>query len=142
MRPGYSLLEVLVVLAILGVTAAIATPNIARMVERRAADSVVQTVSAAMIDLRVRAHVWAEPIGSEAIADHIRSDLPAGWNVEVPEGFAFNSLGYCSGGEIVLVQPNGARRPRQFSEAGCYPTSGTPARNPTGFAFEARRHAG
>jgi type II secretory pathway pseudopilin PulG len=131
-------MEVLVVLAILSVTAAIATPSVSRMVEQRSARAVVQGLAASLTELRVRAHVHAEPIDSEAIADHIRAGLPEGWEVEVQDDFAFNSLGYCTGGEVVLIQPDGARRPRHFAAGGCIPQSETGPRNRAGFAIVAR----
>ncbi|MHA6288824.1 hypothetical protein [Maricaulis sp. CAU 1757] len=108
------------------------------MVERREAAAVLNTAVAELIDLRVHAFTRSAAIGSDDIESQIRSQLPDGWQVEVAEGFAFNALGYCTGGQIALIQPNGTRRTQSFAAGNCSQVQSAIARNQAGFGIEAR----
>jgi len=51
-RPGYSLLEVVTVVAIIAVAVTLSTPNMLRMMERQAAQGVVRSLDITLLRLR------------------------------------------------------------------------------------------
>ena len=136
-RPGYSLLEILVVLAILGAAAALSGPSVARMIDRYEAQAVVRSAEARLGELRLTAFTRSRPYTAEEIQAELNQVIAAGWSVDAPDTLAINASGYCTGGELVLVEPSGRAWRRTLSEGECRP--GSTARRSQGFALTPRR---
>lgn len=133
---GYSLLEILVVLAILAVAATISVPLIGNMVERYRAHSVATDLQTHLIDLRTRAVMQASDLSQASISQTLNDALPAGWRIELDEAISFRANGYCPGGPATLVSPAGRVRPLVLEAGRCFIQTG-PASREAGFRFSA-----
>lgn len=136
-REGYSLLEILVVLAILGLAAALSGPSVTRMIERYEAQSVVRIVEGRVSEMRLRAFLRSSPLTGEEIEAQLNEISAEGWSISVPETMTINASGYCTGGELVLQEPAGRTWRRTLSEGECRPDA--IARRLQGFALAPRR---
>jgi prepilin-type N-terminal cleavage/methylation domain-containing protein len=104
---GFTLLELLVVLAILGLVAGLVAPALVRSVESWRAQSEVDRVTDQIRALPARARargrpllidddVLASPDGPVSAAD--------GWMVTTPDPWTVRANGYCEGGILVLAR--------------------------------------
>lgn len=106
-RRAYSLLEVLIVVALLGLAVAISGPSLGRMIERQQAQQTLKAGAAALSELRVEAFVTGTDYRSEQVQERVNAALATGWSSEVPETLAFRRSGYCQGGQVRIVEPSG-----------------------------------
>lgn len=105
--PGFTLLELVVVLAILGLAAALAAPSLMRSVETWQAAAQVDRLAVQIEGLPARARARGRPIvlGGKPDPDP-DADAPLvvepGWTVSIPEPWTVQANGFCEGGEVVL----------------------------------------
>lgn len=88
-RRGFSLIELLIVLLIIGTLAGIAIPNLNRAVLRaRAVDAVadMNAVKVAVLNYQADAHAWPEDVD--------RGQIPPGLDEYLPENFSFTGDDY------------------------------------------------
>ncbi|WP_375284157.1 pilus assembly FimT family protein [Marinicauda pacifica] len=138
---GYSLLEILVVLAILAVAATISVPLVGNMVDRYRAHSVATDLQSHLIELRTRAVLEATDLSQASISETLNDALPAGWAIELDEAISFRANGYCPGGPASLTSPAGRVRPLVLEAGRCFIESGGTPRREAGFRFSARPDA-
>lgn len=113
-RRGFTLLELLVVMAIIGLMAALVGPNLQRLVGSMDRATRRDGLVADVASLSYRAYALGQSFElSDAGLGRLLRDgnpvlaVPEGWRVAVaqPIQFAFNGL--CSGGQVVLRAPDG-----------------------------------
>ena len=105
-RAGYTMLEVVVVVAILATALSVATPAFIRMIERQRVQSVLHGVGQDLTDLRVTSQSVARAIDAAEAEHYLAQDLPLGWYVAVGETVAFSPAGTCNGGELRVTTPD------------------------------------
>lgn len=125
---GFTLLELLVVMTVVGLVAAMVGPNLQAMVgsvdraTRR--DGLVADIG----NLGYRAFVLGQSFElSEPGMNQILSDgspvlgVPSGWRVRVPQPIRFGFNGICSGGRVELVSPDRVVERLQLRAPDCRP---------------------
>jgi prepilin-type N-terminal cleavage/methylation domain-containing protein len=116
-RSGFTLIEVLVALAILALMAAVVIPGLARRLDVAFVDSDLQQARASAellparvatlgIDLLLDAGTLGKPLpdGQPPL------DIPAGWSATVEKPVALSHTGTCDAGSLLLREPVSARR--------------------------------
>ncbi len=106
-RPGYSLLEVILALAVAALAASLAVPSMLRMIDSWQDRAVVREVVREMGNLRAGAVLSRTGLPRDAIEDALSAAIPDGWELSVSEGFAISPAGLCGAGRIALVSPRG-----------------------------------
>lgn len=124
-RAGYSLLEVIVVVAILGIAATVSGPSIGRMISGQQAQQVVRGVATEMGALRAEAFLSSKSLSAEDVQARLDAHIPSDWRIEVDENLHLASSGYCTGGGVVLIAPAGRRWTFDVSEGDCALTQTT-----------------
>jgi len=122
LRPGYSLFEVIVVVAILAVASAVATPSLIRTLERQEAHATVRSAARILAELRVEAVASAAPVRAEAIRERLEAAMPPGWSVSLSGEPAFDATGICEGGRLVITSARGRRWGFSLEPGPCRPT--------------------
>jgi prepilin-type N-terminal cleavage/methylation domain-containing protein len=119
---GYTLIEVLVVMLILGLLVGIAIPNLQHMYNTVERDAQREAAVGAVTGLAYRAYVTGHPItlakgpsdaralkrliaDSETASDE--GEFPKGWQIDLVDPIEYNFLGLCSGGRLKLIAPDG-----------------------------------
>ncbi|MDX2221967.1 MAG: prepilin-type N-terminal cleavage/methylation domain-containing protein [Rhodospirillaceae bacterium] len=109
---GFTLLEVLVVLAILGLAAAAVGPRLAAMYDSIAFAMTRETLEQDLSALPYQAFVAGTdmvlgetPKGAQLADGAVPATLvlPDGWNLDVPQPIWFRASGFCSGGTVVVT---------------------------------------
>lgn len=104
---GFSLLELLIVLVLLGLMAALAGPSLHRTYERLVAsserDEVLRQLSQLPLRVRARGKAVVLPDRSDALGAWL--DLPTGWRVHTISPLRIELSGYCHGGRLRLSGP-------------------------------------
>lgn len=120
MRPGYSLLEVLMAVAIIALAAAISIPAILAGFERYERRQAVSQVRAALIDLRTDAVLDGAAL-TLAEGDPLGDDgaLPNGWRVRAATPVAISPAGLCDSARLTLVSPRGRATPLAIAAPDC-----------------------
>jgi general secretion pathway protein H len=111
---GFTLLELLVVLALIGLLAGIAAPNLEKMVTSIEKATQRNSAFAEIQSLNYRAYTLGQPfILTEEKTTKLLADgnpiltLPTGWKIQIPKPIQFNFNGYCNGGPLQLTAPDG-----------------------------------
>lgn len=106
-RAGYSLLEVLVVVAIMGVAATLSGPSVTRMIESQQARQTVRAVVTGFGALRADAYIQSRPYAAETLSAQLTGAAPEAWQVRVADSVTLAASGYCTPGLIEIVAPDG-----------------------------------
>jgi len=114
MQKGFTLLELLVVLVIVGMTASFAGPNLWRAYVKASERSSIRSFAGALIDLRQQAFHQGRSVQLPALsATAARSGefpaLPDGWVLEHATALRFLPSGVTNGGSFDLRSPVGNR---------------------------------
>jgi len=102
-RAGYSLLEIVVVVAILATVVGLATPSFIRMIEQQRVQAVLRRVDLGLLDLRMTSQSEARVINATEAEQYLAEDLPLGWYIAVSEQVVFSSTGTCDGGSVRIT---------------------------------------
>ena len=118
-QAGYSLLEVIVVVAILGVATTLSGPSISRMIAGQQARQVVRAVVTEFGATRAEAYIQSQPWDAEALASRLTESAPEGWLVAVDDAVTLSASGYCSPGQITIQGPSGRIWALQVTQGDC-----------------------
>lgn len=118
-RAGYSLLEVMVVVAILGVAATLSGPSIARMISAQQAQQVVRGLATEFGAIRSDAFIGSVAYDADALRQRLSDATPQGWLVDVEESVSLSANGYCTSGSIQLRDATLRQWLLEVSEGNC-----------------------
>ena len=118
-RAGYSLLEVLVVVAIMGIAATLSGPSISRMIESQQARQTVRAVVTGFGALRADAFIQSQPYDADALSAQLTAAAPEAWQVRVAESVRLAASGYCTPGLIEIAAPDGRSWFLQVAQGDC-----------------------
>lgn len=119
-RAGYSLLEIIVVVAILGLAATLSGPSIGRMIAQQELRQVTRSVQADFSALRVTAFIETKTYSADDIYQSLNTDLPEGWSVRASEDLKIRSSGTCQGGRIDVLGPGNRTWPLNIRSGDCF----------------------
>ena len=113
---GFTLMEILIVMAVMALMVAIVGPNLPRLANRVEASTERETVHDEISGLAYRAYVLGQSFTLDAESGHRLLedgrpllDIPAGWSVYAdPPLVHYGFNGYCSGGKLRLLAPDGS----------------------------------
>ncbi len=105
LRSGYTLIEVVIAVAIAATVIALSAPSLIRSIERAQERQIIAGVISTVNDLRAQSVLDSRDMDSETLTANLRDVLPEGWVLRVPEGFQLSRAGFCTGGEIRLETP-------------------------------------
>jgi len=123
---GFTLLEVLVVLVIIGLALAVAAPRLLTTYESVSFAMERESFEQALADLPYQAYstrrdlvlgeIKGPPkIGSRSIREtpstfemwtgleQVKLEIPASWRVDVPQPIVYRASGYCNGGKLTVT---------------------------------------
>ena len=118
-RAGYSLLEVIVVIAMLGVAATLSGPSISRMIAGQEAQQVVRGLVTEFGAIRADAFLSSTIYDAAAIQARLSEHAPPQWRVEVGEAITLSQSGYCSPGLVHISSPEGRIWTFSIAEGDC-----------------------
>jgi len=110
---GFTLIEILFVLVIVGMLAGIALPRLASLYSSVENASQRRAIQDQIEGLGYLAYASGKPIlltssgasAKETIGYPLQ--LPIGWTVDVPQPLRYSSQGFCAGGALTIVDPGG-----------------------------------
>lgn len=118
-RQGYSLLEVMVVVAILGVAATVSAPSITRMIASQQARQIVRGVATEFANLRAQAFIASQSYDAQTIQALLSEEAPLQWRVSVEDSVFISANGYCTAGRLSIQGPSGRRWSVGVNEGDC-----------------------
>lgn len=118
-RAGYSLLEVLVVVAIMGVAATLSGPSVSRMIESQQARQTVRAVVTGFGALRADAYIQSRPYDADTLSARLTAAAPEAWQVRVSDSVMLAASGYCTPGLIEISSPDGRRWLLRVAQGDC-----------------------
>lgn len=105
---GFTLIEMLVVMAVLGLASSVVLPGMWRMLQAAQARGELVDLQAALTSLPTRRFFAGTP--GQLDQDNFSAlvaPLPTGWEVSIPAPVRFAANGVCSGGTLALSAPGG-----------------------------------
>lgn len=114
-RAGFTLLEMIIVIAIVALTAALVMPNIARMISRNATQTVFFEFQNQVTELRARAYREKQALllvsSGEFVEDPEADPSPAeirfldsGWTYQLTEPMVITSGGVCAPANVEIYK--------------------------------------
>jgi len=120
---GFTLIEILVVLVIIGLIAGVATPRLYAISQRYEIAAQRKSLLVEIDSLGYRAYSSGQPVElnslNAASAKSAAIAIPRGWRIEVPQPIRYGFNGICSGGRLTLVGPDGFREELQLTPPLC-----------------------
>lgn len=105
MARGFTLLEIIVVLAIMGLVAAVATPAVVRGIDSWRRQAQADAVMDQLRGLPARARASGRPIevsGAALAGESPPLRVEAPWTLAVPDPWTVQANGVCQGGQVEL----------------------------------------
>ncbi len=119
---GFTLLEMLVVLALIAVMAGLALPNFSRFFDSFSIKNQWSGVEREIADIPYQVFISGTPFQLDnASARQRLSSLPPEWRTEIPAPITYRFSGWCEGGKIAVVSASGERRDYVLSAPACNP---------------------
>lgn len=119
-QAGFTLIEILTVLVIAGLLMGFVAPGVQKMFKTIERQSIRQQLIGAIVELPYRA--WVEgksrSIGGKE-ADRVEMPIQPPWALEIAEPIRYAYNGICSGGELVLIDPDGIRESYKLESPRC-----------------------
>jgi prepilin-type N-terminal cleavage/methylation domain-containing protein len=108
---GFTLLEMLVVLALIAAIAGIALPNYVRLSESFSARANWASIEAMLNDLPSRAFREGTALTLDSTrAPQLLAPVPEGWSVTVAVPVRYQATGWCDGGALTVTAASGEVR--------------------------------
>lgn len=120
MKPGYSLLEVLIAIALIALATGLAAPALIGGMDRQKSRLALSAMEAGLTGLRYDAVLSAAPveISEDDIALHFEA-LPEGWRILTETPIRISAGGVCEEGALVLASPEDRRWHRRVTMPDC-----------------------
>ena len=131
MNWGFTLVEILVVLAVIGLVAGVALPGLYRMARSIEVSGQRETLLTEINGLGYRAYVTGESFELGASRNDRQGAsvypfvLPHGWQLEIPQPIRYSFNGTCSGGRVTVVSPDQRREELKLEPPLCKVTGVT-----------------
>lgn len=113
-QAGFTLLEMLVVMVLVGLLTALALPNLQRMAQSVEAATHRDALLSDIASLGYRAYVLGQSfdLGPATAAQMLRDGnpvlaLPSGWRIGTDAAVRYSFSGFCAGGALTLHGPDG-----------------------------------
>ena len=110
-QAGFTLLEMLVVMAIIGLAAATVVPALSRVVAAVRHDGEAQDIVDQLGQLAFRAYSSGTPIVLSEETQKSKTpavvEMPSGWVLAIAQPIHFNAMGLCDGGSVAIIAPSG-----------------------------------
>lgn len=116
---GYSLLEVMIALAILALAVAMSIPSMAALHERQQVREAFAALNAWMLDQRTGARLAGAPVEFPAEPLSGLTGMPRGWQAGLAEPWTLHPSGACSEGRIRITSPRERIWERPVSPPAC-----------------------
>jgi prepilin-type N-terminal cleavage/methylation domain-containing protein len=121
---GFTLLEMLVVLALIGVMAGLALPNFSRFLESFTLKNQWAAVERELADLPYQIFISGTAFQLDSRTASTRlTTLPEGWRVETTQPITYRFSGWCEGGRLAVISATGTRRDYQLAAPTCNPVA-------------------
>ena len=122
-RLGFTLLEMLVVLALIGVMAGLALPNFSRFLESFTNNSKWNAIQRELADLPYQVFVSGVALRMDPVSASKRIvAIPPDWRVEMAAPILYRESGWCEGGRLAIISAAGERRDYLLVAPTCAPT--------------------
>lgn len=124
-KPGFTLIEILVVLVIVGMLASIAVPRLATLYTSVENSSRRNAIKDQIEGLGYLAYSTGKPIVLESVGESglLEKDdplqLPPGWRIDLPKPLRYSSRGFCIGGKLIIRDPDGGSENFRLSPPLC-----------------------
>ena len=99
-RGGFTLIEMLVVLVILGLTSALVLPKFPAIYEKFKSKSELETFSQSLAVLPLQAYTKQQTIVLNQASANELLKLPSEWEIQIPQPIIYKANGVCLGGEL------------------------------------------
>lgn len=122
---GFTLIEIIVVLVIVGLLTSIALPRLVTLYASIENSSQRSAIKDQVEGLGYLAYSTGKPIVLESSAErggqlkYYPLLLPAGWRIDLPRPLHFSSLGFCTGGKLIINDPDGGKEAFQLAPPLC-----------------------
>lgn len=102
-RKGFTLVEVLVVLILLGLTSALVLPKFPAIYDRFKSRAEQDAFFQSLAGLSLKAYSQQKSfvLDQSSVAQLV--ELPTGWQVRIPKPIAYKANGVCLGGELTYT---------------------------------------
>jgi prepilin-type N-terminal cleavage/methylation domain-containing protein len=110
-KNGFTLLEMLVVLALIAALVGLAAPSMGKMLDRFSEATTWRDVEASLNDLPYRTFATGRALVIDA--DNVRQftpSLPADWKIVVVGAIRYRETGWCEGGRMTITNAEGVVR--------------------------------
>ncbi|MBL8511644.1 MAG: prepilin-type N-terminal cleavage/methylation domain-containing protein [Betaproteobacteria bacterium] len=108
---GFTLLELLVVMALLALMAGLVMPNLARMIESYEKSLKWSALQDEIDSLPFKAYSQSRAITlTPNNARQLLGSLPIGWTLQTKTPIRYRDNGWCEGGRLTLITDDGERR--------------------------------
>ena len=117
---GFTLLELLVVLALIAAVAGLALPNFSRMMDSYTMNTTWRGVEAELGDLPYRAFSQGRSVRLDATNArfHLHS-LPPDWQLTMTSPIVYRENGWCEGGVLLFSAADGTKRQYNLQAPKC-----------------------
>lgn len=116
---GYTLLEILVVILLIGLVASLVLPNLNKLYERGLAayerNNLLRSLSAVsylVYRQKKTTQLGTRPSSAETTPEPSLIELPQGWEIAAEEPIVYLDNGVCLGGELTLIHGSLSRHYR------------------------------
>lgn len=124
-QDGFTLLEILVVMSLVGLLVSTVTPSIYKAVERKRVASERQLILAAIERIGYQSYLDGKPRQLTSSVEENTPEYPinllSGWSLQISKPIEYLSTGICGGGEVSIIDPTGAIQNYSLSSPSCKP---------------------